>query len=332
MRSNTSINNEENSYDSDEESTIHAPPRTETASLTTHIVLISLYVILWTSESLVIHSAKDVDYEKASVTLAVEVFKLTVASILYFGYGGGSIKEFVEYANRGSMFFMLGLIYCLYNLLRYYALTISDPGTYRVMINLRVATTGLLYQVFKVGDPLTPRKWSALVLLMLGCAIMKWGELYVTLFPIFIISILAFLGSAGGVYNEKILKKDMNVDINLQNVYLYIFTILFNVLSILLTDPVLLTSPSTLFRNWSSTMLPMIMLGGGGGFMTALMLKRLNVLTKEYANGFEMLSTALLSFYFFGYPDLDIKVFLSILVVTSSIFVFYWEKLPFSQK
>ena len=86
MRSNTSINNEENSYDSDEESTIHAPPRTETASLTTHIVLISLYVILWTSESLVIHSAKDVDYEKASVTLAVEVFKLTVASILYFGY------------------------------------------------------------------------------------------------------------------------------------------------------------------------------------------------------------------------------------------------------
>jgi len=36
------------------------------------------------------------------------------------------------------------------------------------MINLRVVSTGLLYQIFKVGDPLTPRKWGALLLLMTG--------------------------------------------------------------------------------------------------------------------------------------------------------------------
>ena len=160
---------------------------------------------------------------------------------------------------------------------------------------------------------------------------MKWGELSVTWLPILVISFLALLGSAGGVYNEKILKKDMNIDINLQNVYLYIFTIFFNILSILFVDPYLLAAPSVLFRNWSMSMVPMILLGGGGGFMTALMLKRLNVLTKEYANGFEMLSTTLLSFYIFGYPPLDFKVFLSIIVVTSSIFMFYWEKLPLNE-
>lgn len=161
---------------------------------------------------------------------------------------------------------------------------------------------------------------------------MKWGELLLSLFPILVIMALAMLGSAGGVYNEKILKKDMNADINLQNMYLYLFTILFTALTIFVSDPVLLFSPTVLFRNWSSWMIPMILLGGGGGFMTALMLKHLTVLTKEYANGFEMLATTVASFYLFGYPPLDAKVFISIIVVTGSIFVFYWERLPFNQK
>jgi hypothetical protein len=75
-------------------------------------------------------------------------------------------------------------------------------------------------------------------------------------------------------------------------------------------------------------MVPMILLGGGGGFMTALMLKRLNVLTKEYANGFEMLVTAISAAYIFGYA-LDARVFVAIFVVAYSIIMFYWENVKF---
>ena len=145
----TSINaDEENphAYDSDEEDKkipIPTQPRPETASFTVHVVLISLYVILWTSESLVIHGMKETDYENTSVTLAIEVFKLCVAFALFWyacpfalfllrnnfsSYGGGGIKDLIDYADRGKLFFTLGLIYCLYNLFRYYALTIADPG------------------------------------------------------------------------------------------------------------------------------------------------------------------------------------------------------------
>lgn len=70
------------------------PSKLETASLGVHVVLISLYVILWTSESLVIHSAKDTDYEKASVTVSIEIFKLGL-SIFFFWYvnTGGKAKR-----------------------------------------------------------------------------------------------------------------------------------------------------------------------------------------------------------------------------------------------
>ena len=46
----------------------------------------------------------------------------------FSSYGGGGIKDLIAYADRGKLFFTLGLIYCLYNLFRYYALTIADPG------------------------------------------------------------------------------------------------------------------------------------------------------------------------------------------------------------
>eukprot|EP01087_Luapelamoeba_hula_P003255 TRINITY_DN1305_c0_g1_i1.p3 TRINITY_DN1305_c0_g1~~TRINITY_DN1305_c0_g1_i1.p3 ORF type:complete len:132 (-),score=27.75 TRINITY_DN1305_c0_g1_i1:808-1203(-) len=62
---------------------VHTPP--PKAGLATHVIIIILYVGLWTSESLVIHAARDLDYEKGSVTLAIEVFKLCVAAAMFFG-------------------------------------------------------------------------------------------------------------------------------------------------------------------------------------------------------------------------------------------------------
>jgi hypothetical protein len=55
------------------------------AGVLAHVILVTLYVSLWTAESLFIHSVKGSDYEKASVTLAIEVFKLVLSACLYFG-------------------------------------------------------------------------------------------------------------------------------------------------------------------------------------------------------------------------------------------------------
>ncbi|KAL6049155.1 hypothetical protein QOT17_020663 [Balamuthia mandrillaris] len=296
-----------------------------TYGLAASLVLVSLYVGLWTAEGLIIYSARDVDFDRASVTLAVEIFKMVVASSLYFSHGG-SVEQFKQYFGRASIFAVPALVYTLYNLVRYFALTIADPGTYRVLINARIAFSGILFQIF-FHKQLGQRKWIALVALTLGCAIMKWGEpLQLAATPLLVIGFQALLGSLGGVYNEVALKRDMKLDINLQNMYLYIFTISLNIATIFVKT---LFRPDSgfLFRNWSlSVMGPMVLLGGGGGFMTALLLKHLNVLIKEFANGAEMLLSALFSNILFGVP-LNAQVFAAIFVVSGSVIMYYWERI-----
>jgi len=291
---------------------------------TKDILIIIFFIILWTVDSILIHSIKDIDYDRASVTISIEIFKMVVSIILFF-YTGGTIQQAKNYFRSGILFRGTGLIYCLYNLIRFYSLTIADPGTYRILLNLRILFTGILSQLFLKDTKLNLRKWIALVLLVIGCTVIKWGNFALSLPIFFAIIPQALLSAAGGVYSEVVLKKDVEVNLNLQNIYLYVFTISFNAITIVITDFEGVMNPSVLFRNWTAQFGLIVVIGALGGFMTALMLKNLGVIMKEYANGGEMLLGVLASSYFFG-TDLQLNIFFSFAIVMGSVVLFYWER------
>ena len=121
---------------------------------------------------------------------------------------------------RGSTDLLLqyivpALLYCVYNNLVYANLTFFDPGTYNVLMQLRIVLTGLLYQLL-FSTRLGRNQWLAIILIMLGCVckespklLGEGGRVPSALSHAWVL--LAFQMACSvfaGVYNEKLLKKD----------------------------------------------------------------------------------------------------------------------------
>jgi len=140
----------------------------------------------------------------------------------------------------------------------------------------------------------------------------------------FYVTFQGFCSSAAGVYNELLLKRNFAMDINVQNVFLYSFDIFFNTffLYIFHSDNFHF---ETIFHNYSWILFGIILIGAAGGFTTALILKYLNIILKEYANSVEMLLTALLASYYFG-TALELEIIISIAVISLSIYLYSYEK------
>jgi len=296
------------------------------------VLLVIAYCVVWTSESLVIHSARDLSYSTASVALCVEVFKFCLSVFMFFYWNNGTIEQVKNYAKDGVLFVGIAVIYTTYNFFRYYSLSITDPGTYRLFINSRVIFSGLL-AVTILRKKLEARKWVGLCILAIAGVAAKWGKFQAELFPIIFILLTGCVGSLGGVYSEKILQKDFVVDVNLQNMFLYVFTILSNFFFFIASSLKKYVTPShddhesfpvSFFEGWTQRVVLMVVLGGLGGIITSLTLKYINNIAKEYANSLEMIFTAVLSSYFFGYT-LEAKMMVAIFLVYVSLSLYCWE-------
>lgn len=130
------------------------------------------------------------------------------------------------------------ILYCLYNNLAFLNLSIFDPTTYFILLQLRVIITGIVYQCLFKKD-LSKVQWLSLILLTVGCIIKELkmeGNTQQQSYGFFI-SILLMLtqilcSCLAGVYNEYLLKKGQGVKVNvyIQNIYMYTNSIICNLL------------------------------------------------------------------------------------------------------
>ena len=112
-----------------------------------------IYVLLWVSCHLLVYRSKQADapaYNATSVVLLTELVKLIMAGGLYLSKDGG--PDVLMRSTSASLPLMAkytipALLYCVYNNLVYINLTFFDPGTYNVLMQLRIMITGVLYQV-----------------------------------------------------------------------------------------------------------------------------------------------------------------------------------------
>ena len=179
------------------------------------------YVMLWVSSHVLVYASKmpgAPQYNATSVVLITEAVKLVMALAFYRRYDGDGAQLVREV--RGSTDLLLqyvvpALLYCVYNNLVYVNLTFFDPGTYNVLMQLRIVLTGVLYQLL-FSTRLGRNQWLAIVLIMLGCVCKESPKLFgaagrvpSALSHAWVL--LAFQMACSvfaGVYNEKLLKKD----------------------------------------------------------------------------------------------------------------------------
>ena len=113
-----------------------------------------------------------------------------------------------------------------------------------------------------------------------------------------------FCSCFAGVYNEYLLKgKGGDVPFMLQNVFMYVDSMICNVLVLAFTghlkDAVTVSSIKTIFQ---FKVICIIFNNAGIGIVTAMFLRSLNSILKTFASALELMFTAVLSWMIFGIP------------------------------
>ena len=238
-------------------------------------------------------------------------------------------------------YFIPSFLYCLYNNLTFVNLSSYDPTTYFLLLQFRVVVTGIVFQIL-FSKILSRIQWLSLILLTFGCIIKQIGyskntkkseslDLWDYINASFLLILVQVFSSClAGVYNEYILKeKDNKVDIMLQNVFMYIDSIICNVVLLCLYIPNNGSSKGLIDAfSWSSlslvfnTTVIFIMVNNACiGIVTSLFLKSLNSILKTFASALELMFTGILSWIIFGIP-LDMLTVVSIVIVSMATWLY----------
>ena len=209
------------------------------------------------------------------------------------------------------------------NLMQYVIFLYVDPPSYQVLKNLNIISTGVLYRIF-LKKPLNSIQWSALVLLTLGCTMSQISTasenvLSTPTAGVFPAIVMALLSGSAGVYTELIIKKRPQRSINVQNFYLYIFGIVFNMMAILVYDNNQVIDRG-FFYGYRGITFVMILNHALSGLAVSMVMKYANNITKVYSTSVAMLLTTLISIPLFGF-EVSLPFLLGSGVVTVAVFL-----------
>ncbi|KAF9577465.1 hypothetical protein BGW38_007310, partial [Lunasporangiospora selenospora] len=206
------------------------------------------------------------------------------------------------------LFAVPGAIYFFNNNLTFVLLSMMPAPTYVVLSNLKILTTGLFSYLF-LHRMLSFSQWVSLGVLFLSTAISqvdleKGLTLAISLQAFLLMILFCSLSAAASVFSEYVMKERFaNESIHIQNMKLYMFGILFNGVTYLLSAP---TGPTTgadgttvAPAGFWSDMVPihfMVILAYASlGLVTSAIIKFAGSITKVYASSMSMFFAALVS-------------------------------------
>ena len=137
------------------------------------LVLFCLYIGLWSLVSILVHVSQRTGqpvYNPSTAVLFTEVIKLGISIVFYLARDGNTmdlIKSVCASSRTLALYAVPGALYCAYNNLLYYNLSILDPGSYNMLMQLRIVATAALHSaVFSIR--LRGLQWIALLLICAG--------------------------------------------------------------------------------------------------------------------------------------------------------------------
>eukprot|EP00117_Sycon_ciliatum_P043192 scpid88776/ scgid31310/ CMP-sialic acid transporter 4 len=315
------------------------------------VIFIS-YMALFINQGLLVTASKRKDgsfaYNATTVVLMTEVVKLGMAIFLHLREA--TVKETISTIRQNlqvfALYFVPAALYTIYNNLVFVNLKHYDPTTYFILLQLRVVATGIIFQVL-FGKQLTRIQWSSLVLLMIGCAVKNvrfWSPAVgpttaalsnntsashnpvVPRLDLHLLYLLfqVFASCFAGVYNEYLIKSNgsISVPLMLQNVFMYVDSIVANIVALALTqslgDAVSSHNVHALL-DWN--VIAIILNNASVGIVTSLFLRSLNSILKTFASGLELVFTAILAWIFFGIR-VGVSTWLAIFIVSSAIYLY----------
>ncbi|KAM3387836.1 hypothetical protein ACQJBY_010583 [Aegilops geniculata] len=205
-----------------------------------------------------------------------------------------------------------------------------NPSTVKMLSNLKVLVIAVLLK-FIMRRKFSIIQWEALGLLLIGISVnqlrsmpegTKTFGLPVTAIAYIYTLIFVTVPSFASVYNEYALKSQFDTNIYLQNVFLYGYGAIFNLLGILGT--VIFQGPESfdILRGHSRATFFLICNNAAQGILSSFFFKYADTILKKYSSTVATIFTGLASAAFLGHT-LTINFLLGISIVFISMHQFF---------
>ena len=255
-------------------------------------------------------------------------------------------EEKLEFSLKTSLYYLLpAFLYFINNNLVIFMLHQMDSATFQVLGNLKILTTAVLFY-FIMGKNLSRLKWLSLFLLFIAGIFYVFGNLkskdpgvngsfdlllddmYITHLGILMIIVYSFISGFSGVYSEYLLKVNFKNTIHTQNIYLYTFGTVFNLLTAYTSVEVSPDSMSlisfSIFNNFNAYTWAVIFSQVFTGFAMSIVMKHSSNITRLFIISASLIVTTVLSVLFFNL-NLNFYFYAAFFAILIAIY-FYLQK------
>jgi len=307
------------------------------------LVIFLLYMGMFVAQGMLVTASRyggsEYSYNTVTVVLITESLKLVLSSSVYIkdktvvSLSEGILKN----KNVLGLYFVPAALYCLYNNLSFVSLSYFDPTTYFMFMQTRLLLTGLIYQIL-FSKSLSGKQWGSLLLLTVGCMIHAGGTanesqvsshgFTATSYSAIGLGLLFIFTQVlcsvfAGVYNEFLIKgKGADIDIMIQNVFMYLDSIVCNVLLLGARGDLSSAFTSSALSSIANPLVIVLILNNAIlGIVTSLFLKKLNSVLKAFASALELVVTAVVSWPLLGIP-LSLHTVTALVAICAAVVIY----------
>ncbi|XP_065835123.1 probable UDP-sugar transporter protein SLC35A4 [Oscarella lobularis] len=204
-------------------------------------------VFIYGLDAILVNLAKDFEgnlpFNSATVALLVDAVKIAFSLVFLAGESLANHVIHPVSIRESIKFSFPALLYSINNNLFVVIQVHADPATFRILSNMKILTTAILYRII-MKRLISSKKQLALVLMTLsgmGCSYSGIAShkgdagldsghmtLHLSFTGLFLILIYCGISGLAGVYIEMILKRGTQTSLHFQNLIMHIYSICFN--------------------------------------------------------------------------------------------------------
>eukprot|EP01038_Epipyxis_sp_PR26KG_P010847 gene10847-14560_t len=278
-------------------------------------------------------------YSSSSAVAVMEIVKF-VCCIIVIAYEKGGILGLVK-ALRVELFSqpmevvklsVPSILYTVQNNLLYYALTHLDAATFQVVYNVKILTTAL-FSVTMLGRTLSHQQWFSLLLLTAGVTLAQMSAQQSssdakanTWLGFIAVSLAACTSGFSGVYFERIIRTS-GTSLWMRNVQMGVSSIIVGFAGIYMSGELPGVMTNGFFYGYNSVVVTVILLQAVGGLVVAVVVKYADNILKGFAAAFSIITSCILSYFFFEFKP-TFKFVVGATLVNIATYMYSYQHTP----
>lgn len=296
------------------------------------IIFFSIFIKI--VQPLAIQNSKDSEghykYNESTMVLLVEIVKLLFCSLIFLiQYSSAPTSkrpQLVSLSFCQSLHFLVpAILYAASNTLVYIGMSYISAAFFHVFGNIRILTAGLLYRIMMKRQQ-SDIQWLSMVLIAAGALLSssdeKKGDSANPILGFFFIISMTIFSTSASIYSEKYFKKTQELSIFFQNMVLYSYGILVNILVLAYKYD----NSKQVFEGFDQAGLLVLVVQSTMGVSLSFIFKYLDNIVYVISLVVSMFLTAIFSAFFSDF-SFSLNFVAALIVVSIGIYFFYRDKI-----